>query len=127
MPTAGFGGGSMSRKVIGKFDYDPIVVCSTPKMINPLRLILELKFLYFFVRFGIISMDKAFNFEKAKKVHEVPALMKLRQTYHASQADDVVNFFDKDVLEQIRKAQLTNDEKERQKANSILRVLLAPA
>ena len=25
------------RKVIGKFDYDPIVVCSTPKMINPLK------------------------------------------------------------------------------------------
>lgn len=25
------------RKVIGKFDYNPIVVCSTPKMINPLK------------------------------------------------------------------------------------------
>ena len=25
------------RKVIGKFDYDPIVVCSTPKMINVLK------------------------------------------------------------------------------------------
>lgn len=25
------------RKVIGKFDHNPIVVCSTPKMINPLK------------------------------------------------------------------------------------------
>ena len=29
------------RKVIGKFDYDPIVVCSTPKMINPLGGVLK--------------------------------------------------------------------------------------
>lgn len=74
----------------------------------------------------IIIMDKDFDFTTAKPVSQVPALQKLRQAYQESQQqDDLLSFFDIDVLEQIRQAQRENNEYHRQKANGILRVLLS--
>ncbi len=64
------------------------------------------------------SYFENFDFDNAKAIKH-PIIVRLQK--RAKLQNEIVQFFDRDVLEKIRCAYEQNDEQNRQKANNILR------